>query len=73
MSLKTLLEDWCESPPDLIVEGLSLDSRGVQTGDAFIAVAGGLTHGMAFAGEAESKGARVIIHDGLAPLPALGW
>ena len=71
MSLATLLEDWCESPPQLTVEGLSMDSRRVRAGDAFIAVAGKTTHGMAFAAEAQARGARVIIHDGLAPASAL--
>jgi UDP-N-acetylmuramoyl-L-alanyl-D-glutamate--2,6-diaminopimelate ligase len=71
MSLRTLLEDWCESAPGVIVDGLNMDSRALLAGDAFIAVAGGSTHGMAFASEAESKGARVIIHDGLVTPPEL--
>ncbi len=72
MSLATLLEGWCDSPPRLTVDGLSLDSKRVRAGDAFIAVAGATTHGMVFAEEAQARGARVIIHDGLAPVPELG-
>jgi len=69
MSLATLLEDWCENTPRITVGGLTMDSRRVSPGDAFIAVAGSTTHGMVFAAEAEARGARVIIHDGLALTP----
>jgi len=72
MSLATLLEDWCETPPKMNIDGISMDSRRVRPGDAFIAVAGGTTHGMVFAAEAEARGARVIIHDGLAVAPQTG-
>jgi len=72
MSLATLLEGWCAPPPQLTVEGITLDSRNVHAGDAFIAIAGSRTHGMAFAAEAQSRGARAVIHDGLAPEPELG-
>jgi UDP-N-acetylmuramoyl-L-alanyl-D-glutamate--2,6-diaminopimelate ligase len=69
MSLATLLEGWCDTPPALSVSGLTLDSRKVSPGDAFLAVAGGTTHGLAFASQAQARGAKVIIHDGLAPVP----
>jgi UDP-N-acetylmuramoyl-L-alanyl-D-glutamate--2,6-diaminopimelate ligase len=71
MSLQTLLEGWAAEVPDLVVTGIELDSRRVQPGQAFIAVSGGHTHGMAFAAEARARGATVVIHDGLADLPAL--
>ncbi len=71
MSLATLLEGWCESPPQVTLAGMSMDSRCVRAGDAFIAVAGETTHGMVFAAEAQARGARVIIHDGLAPAAEL--
>lgn len=71
MSLGSLLEGWCENVPDLRIEGLSLDSRTVRSGEAFIAVAGAKSHGLEFAGEAQRRGASVVIHDGRAPLPAL--
>ena len=66
MSLITLLEDWCDTPPRVTIDGLSLDSRKVRPGDGFIAVAGDSAHGMQFAAEAVDRGARVILHDGLA-------
>jgi UDP-N-acetylmuramoyl-L-alanyl-D-glutamate--2,6-diaminopimelate ligase len=67
MTLATLLEDWCEAPPEVTVDGISMDSQRVRPGDAFIAVAGATTHGMVFAADAQDRGARVVIHDGLAP------
>ena len=71
MSLATLLEGWCDAVPPLVIDGLSMDSRKVRPGDAFIAVAGRMTHGLAYASEAQARGARVIIHDGLAAVPEL--
>jgi len=71
MSLQTLLEGWCDSVPTLVIEGLGLDSRTIRDGDAFIAVAGEQTHGLAHVAQAESRGARVVIHDGLANLPPM--
>jgi UDP-N-acetylmuramoyl-L-alanyl-D-glutamate--2,6-diaminopimelate ligase len=71
MSLQTLLEGWCESPPKVILEGLTMDSRSVCQGDAFVAVQGMTAHGMSFADQARHQGAGVIIHDGQAPVPEL--
>ncbi len=71
MSLRTLLEGWCDPVPEIVIEGLGLDSRTIKRGEAFIAVAGEQTHGMAHVAQAESRGARVVIHDGLAEIPAL--
>jgi len=71
MSLATLLEGWCDDVPQLVLQGLSMDSRTLQRDDGFIAVAGTRQHGLSFAKEAESRGACVVIHDGLAPLPQL--
>lgn len=72
MSLSTLLEDWCESVPALVIEGLGLDSRSISAGQGFIAVAGEKTHGLEHAVQAEARGATVVIHDGLAAVPVLG-
>ena len=72
MSLQTLLEGWCETVPDVVIDGIGLDSRRVREGQAFIAVAGASTHGIAHAAQAQARGASVVIHDGLAPLPELG-
>ena len=71
MSLQTLLEEWCDNVPAVVIEGLGLDSRLIAPGQAFIAVAGDKTHGMAYAAQAEAQGALVVIHDGLSPVPAL--
>ena len=49
MSLQTLLEGWRDDVPNLMLEGITLDSRQVEHGMAFLAVEGGQTHGMEFA------------------------
>jgi len=66
MSVRTLLEGWCDTVPDVVITGIELDSRRVQPGQAFIAVAGASTHGMVHLAEARARGASVVIHDGLA-------
>lgn len=72
MSLQTLLEGWRDGVPDIVLEGITLDSRQVRPGMAFLAVAGGTTHGLEFVAQAESAGASVIIHDGQVSVPPLG-
>ena len=72
MSVQTLLEGWCDSVPDVVIKGIELDSRRVQEGQAFLAVAGASTHGLAYAAQAQANGASIIIHDGLAEAPQLG-
>ena len=72
MSMRTLLEGWCDDVPELVIAGLALDSRRVGPGQAFVAVAGARAHGMAFARQAETRGAAIVIHDGLAAVPSLG-
>jgi UDP-N-acetylmuramoyl-L-alanyl-D-glutamate--2,6-diaminopimelate ligase len=57
---------------ELVITGLSLDSRRVGPGEAFVAVTGAQAHGMAFARQAEARGAAVVLHDGLAAAPPLG-
>jgi UDP-N-acetylmuramoyl-L-alanyl-D-glutamate--2,6-diaminopimelate ligase len=71
MSLQTLLEGWCAVTPEVIIEGLSLDSRSVGQNQAFVAVGGETTHGMKHVLQAEIQGATVVIHDGLADIPDL--
>lgn len=71
MSVQTLLEDWCDQVPNVVITGMGLDSRQIEAGEAFIAVTGGTTHGMAHVQQAVSRGASVVLHDGLAPVPAL--
>ena len=71
MSVQTLLEGWCESVPDVILTGIELDSRRVEKGHAFLAVAGRNTHGMQYALQAQARGASIVIHDGTAEVPGL--
>jgi UDP-N-acetylmuramoyl-L-alanyl-D-glutamate--2,6-diaminopimelate ligase len=72
MSVQTLLEGWCDTVPDVVINGVELDSRRIQPGQAFIAVAGATTHGMSHAAQAEASGASVVIHDGRSEMPRLG-
>ena len=72
MTVGTLLEGWCESVPEVVITGMSLDSRRIEPGHAFVAVTGGTAHGLAFAAQAEARGAAIVIHDGLVNVPALG-
>lgn len=71
MSVQTLLEGWCEQVPDLVVSGIETDSRRVESGYAFLAVAGQTTHGMQHVGQAMIRGASMVIHDGLSEVPSL--
>ena len=71
MSIQTLLEGWCDTVPNLVINGISLDSRHIEPGQAFIAVSGSTTHGMEHVAQAVGNGAAAVIHDGLAPLPSL--
>lgn len=54
--------------PALSVTGLSLDSRDLRAGDAFFALAGSHSHGLAHAERALAAGAAAIIYE--PPLPA---
>ena len=56
------------SARDIVVTGLTLDSRRVRAGDAFVALRGGTTHGITFAPAALASGASVILAE--APAPA---
>ncbi len=62
MSLAELLPD-VDVPRDIVVRGLTLDSRAVQAGDAFVAIAGFGAHGLNFAGQAKEKGASAILFE----------
>ena len=72
MSLQTLLEGWRDTVPGVVIEGLSLDSRSVGQNQAFVAVGGERTHGLNYVAQAEANGATVVLHDGLAEVPATG-
>ncbi|WP_447729744.1 UDP-N-acetylmuramoyl-L-alanyl-D-glutamate--2,6-diaminopimelate ligase [Pseudoxanthomonas suwonensis] len=66
MPLSRLLPD-VALPRDLVVSGLVMDSRQVQPGDAFVAIAGFGTHGLAFAAQALQAGAAAVLFEPPAP------
>lgn len=60
--LDELLAGIAPAPP-VAVTGLTLDSRAVSGGDAFVALKGGSRHGLEHAGQALERGARAILWD----------
>ncbi len=52
----------------IVVSGLSLDSRRIRRGDAFIALRGSLAHGITFAPAALASGASGVIAEAPAPV-----
>ncbi len=63
ISVRQLLQA-CVDPGttgDILVRGLALDSRRVQEGDAFFALAGARAHGITFAPMAAARGASIIL------------
>jgi UDP-N-acetylmuramoyl-L-alanyl-D-glutamate--2,6-diaminopimelate ligase len=72
IAARKLLSGLVESDqvPDLEVGGLSLDSRRLNRGDGFVALAGLQGHGMNHLDQAIARGAAAIFHDGRASVPA---
>ena len=66
MPLSELLPD-VALPRDVMIRGLVMDSRHIRLGDAFVAIAGFGTHGLAFVEQAREKGASAILFDASAP------
>jgi len=62
MRLDELLEGIAPAP-QLPVAGLTLDSRAVGAGDAFVALRGARGHGLEHADEAAARGARAVLWD----------
>lgn len=62
MALAELLPD-VDVPRDIVVRGLTLDSRAVQPGDAFVAIAGFGAHGLNFAAQAKENGASAVLFE----------
>jgi UDP-N-acetylmuramoyl-L-alanyl-D-glutamate--2,6-diaminopimelate ligase len=60
MLLAELLPD-VPVPPELAITGMVLDSRDVQPGDAFVAIAGFGAHGLLFVEQARAAGAGAIL------------
>jgi len=65
MTLRELLDDHADAGAagDIVVRGLALDSRRVEAGDAFVALAGAQAHGITFAPAASARGAAAILSD----------
>lgn len=75
MTLRVLLDGIAPVPHDIagtVVGGLSLDSRQVTAGDAFVALAGSRGHGLAHVAQAVARGAACVLFEPPAtdPLPA---
>ncbi len=72
ISLAELLDGWVDSGPvpATRIGGLALDHRRLEPGDAFVALAGGQSHGMDYLNAAIESGAVAIIHDGRREAPA---
>ncbi|HJR74865.1 MAG TPA: UDP-N-acetylmuramoyl-L-alanyl-D-glutamate--2,6-diaminopimelate ligase [Luteimonas sp.] len=68
MLLAELLPDVAAVPPELAITGLVLDSRDLQAGDAFVAIAGFGAHGLGFVEQAKAAGASAILFEPPAPL-----
>lgn len=64
--LALLLQDIADAGAlgDLCIDGLTLDSRQVGPGEAFIALRGTRAHGIAFAAEAVARGAALVLAEG---------
>ena len=56
--------------PALEITGLELDSRRLQAGDGFVALAGSQGHGLDYLEQVVATGATVVLHDGRAVVPA---
>lgn len=72
MLLRELLPDVDGVSPELVVTGLTQDSRSIRPGDAFVAIAGFGAHGLGFVEQAKASGASAILFEPPAPddLPA---
>ena len=55
------------APGNLVITGMTADSRAVRPGDAFFAVGGFGTHGLKFAAQARAAGAAAILFEPPAP------
>ncbi|RZA36220.1 MAG: UDP-N-acetylmuramoyl-L-alanyl-D-glutamate--2,6-diaminopimelate ligase [Lysobacteraceae bacterium] len=66
MALADLLPD-VEIARDIVIRGLVLDSRHIEAGDAFVAIAGFGAHGLGFVDQAKAAGASAILFEPPAP------
>jgi UDP-N-acetylmuramoyl-L-alanyl-D-glutamate--2,6-diaminopimelate ligase len=63
----------CAAPEDVLVTDLTLDSREVRAGGLFLACRGRERHGLEFAPEALSRGARAVLYEEPAPGDERAW
>ena len=65
MTLKSMLEGIAGEAdiPDIVAGGLQLDSRKIEPGDVFVALAGTRCHGMEFGEQAFVRGAGAVLFD----------
>lgn len=68
MRLAELLPDVADMPADLDITGLVQDSRAIEAGNAFVAIAGFGAHGLKFVAQAKQAGATAILFE--PPMPA---
>lgn len=66
LPLRQLFPELCV-PDDLLVSGLTQDSRDIKPGQVFLAVPGIRTHGLMFAAQARAQGASAVVYD--PPIP----
>jgi UDP-N-acetylmuramoyl-L-alanyl-D-glutamate--2,6-diaminopimelate ligase len=72
-NLASLLDGLATAPPELaglVPTGLRLDSRAIEPGEAFIALAGQQRHGLDFAAVAATRGASCVLFEPPAPAAA---
>jgi len=72
MLLRELLPDVAGVPPELVITGLTQDSRAIRPGDVFVAIAGFGAHGLRFVEQARAAGVGAILYEPPSPddLPA---
>lgn len=63
MQLKELMAGVLNAPPDILISDVTLDSREVRPGALFLACKGINSHGLDFAEQAISKGARAVLYE----------
>lgn len=71
MYLHELLEGWVDDAPQIRLNGISLDNRSIEAGEAFVAVQGRADHGLDHARSAVNAGAVAVLHDGQQMPPQL--
>lgn len=62
IALNDALRGMASCPP-MVVSNLRMDSRSIEPGDAFVALAGARSHGLEYAHAAIERGAVAILHD----------